>query len=125
MARPASTVLTDAELRIMRVLWEHGDVTVAEVCDRLKPRPGRATIQTMLKILERKKYVRHHLDGRTFVYRALVDKKTAGGRALQKVLASFYSQAKGSLMLRLLSDCNLDVRELSELRRLIDQSDDA
>src|SRR5665213_3380114 len=102
MARPPSTVLTDAELRIMRVLWERGEVTIGDVCEALEPALSRASVQTMLRILERKRYARHRTDGRTFVYRALVDDEAATGRAVDHLVERFFDKSEGALVMRLL-----------------------
>jgi BlaI family transcriptional regulator, penicillinase repressor len=79
MARRRSTVFTDGELRIMRVLWERGPATVAEVVDAIVgPRkPAYNTVLTMLGILEEKGYVRHEKAGRAFAYVPLVDRAEA------------------------------------------------
>ncbi len=79
MARPPSPGLTDAELRVMRVLWARKRATVADVVERLAGThtPAYNTVLTTLGILERKGYVMHEKDGRAFAYRPVVDKNAA------------------------------------------------
>jgi BlaI family transcriptional regulator, penicillinase repressor len=120
MARPASTVLTDGELRVMRVLWERGEVTIGDVCDALQPM-ARATVQTMLRILERKRYVRHRTDGRTFVYRATVDGGTASQRAVDHLVERFFDRSEGALVMRLLDRRGADAGTLRRVRALLDE----
>jgi BlaI family transcriptional regulator, penicillinase repressor len=124
MARPPSTVLTDAELRIMRVLWERGNVTIGDVCDALEPALARASVQTMLRILERKRYVRHRADGRTFVYRALVDGEAASGRAVDHLVDRFFDKSEGALVMRLLDRRGADAATLKRVRALLDEEED-
>ena len=66
MPRPKSPTLTEAELRIMNVLWARGSSTVQQVLDSLPNRPALAynSVLTTIRILEKKGYVRHVKDGR-------------------------------------------------------------
>jgi BlaI family penicillinase repressor len=124
MARPPSRVLTDAELRVMRVLWSRGDdTTIGDVCDALDPPAARATVQTMLRILERKRYVRHRTDGRTFVYRALVDDDTASQDAVDHLVERFFDRSEGALVMRLLDRRGADAATLRRVRALLDEDD--
>ncbi len=122
MARPPSTVLTDAELRVMRVIWDRdGEATIGDVCDALQPPAARATVQTMLRILERKRYVRHRVDGRSFVYRAIVDDGTASQRAVDHVVERFFDRSEGALVMRLLDRRGVDAATLRRVRALLDE----
>ena len=71
MPRPRSQGLTDAELRVMNVLWERGRASVGEVVDGIAApaKPAYNTVLTTLRILERKGYVTHEKDGRAFYLR--------------------------------------------------------
>jgi BlaI family transcriptional regulator, penicillinase repressor len=64
-----STTLTEAELRIMEVLWAQGSGTVQQVLDWLSAKPALAynSVLTTIRILERKGYVEHVKDGRAHV----------------------------------------------------------
>jgi BlaI family transcriptional regulator, penicillinase repressor len=123
MARPPTKILTDAELRIMQVLWKRGEATITDICNDLRPKAVRATVQTMLRILERKRYVRHRLDGRTFVYCALVGRNAAIGRAVQKLSSSFFARSSGALVLHLLDQHDLDPETRSRAKRLLEERD--
>ena len=74
MARKKSPNLTEAELRLMDVIWEKGESTVSEVADALPRELGLAynTVLTTLRILEEKGYLRHTKpkDSRAFVTRS-------------------------------------------------------
>src|SRR5687767_3557647 len=93
MARRKSVALTDAELRIMRVLWDRERATVGEVVDGIdeSSKPAYNTILTTLKILERKGYVTHEKGGRAFVYLPLVDRSQARRSAVSHLLARFFN----------------------------------
>ena len=79
MPRRKSENLTEVEQRVMEVLWTAGSGTVSEVLAALRtPKPlAFNTVQTMLRILEQKRYVRHAEEGRAFRYFPLVDKAEA------------------------------------------------
>ena len=70
MPRPKSLTMTDGELRLMRVLWDKGEATVGEVVDALKarPKPAYNTVLTLLRIMEKKGYVRIAKNGRAFIF---------------------------------------------------------
>jgi BlaI family penicillinase repressor len=113
------TPLTDAELRIMRILWSLPESTVNDVVDRVgPPRLARNTVMTMLGILERKGYVTHTAVGRTFVYRPLVDRETVRYSVIDDVVARFFDDSPKSLMLQLIGSERISKTDLEEIRTL-------
>ena len=124
MARPKSPGLTDAELRVMRVLWERKRATVGNVVEHLAGNrtPAYNTVLTTLGILERKGYVVHEKDGRAFTYRPIVDASEARHSALSQVLNRFFDDSPGLLVLDLLGHERTDAAELRRVRELIEQA---
>ena len=126
MARKRSTNLTEAELRLMHVLWEKGSATVAEVAEALPEELGLAynTVLTTLRILEDKGYVRHTKakEGRAFVYRPLMDREEASRNAVRHVINRFFRDSPELLVLNLLQDRDLSDQELQRIRQLIEES---
>lgn len=124
MPRRASPTPTDAELRVMHVLWDHGQATVADVVERLPGVPVLAynTVLTVLRILERKGYVSHAKTGRAFLYRARVPRAQARRRALAHLRARLFGGSTTSLVQHLLTVERLDADELDALKRLIDEA---
>lgn len=123
MARKKSLNLTEAELRLMDIVWDKGAVTVGEVASALTGEPVLAynTILTTLRILEQKGYVRHTKpqEGRAFVYRALVGRKQASRNALRHLVRGFFSNSPELLVLNLINDGELSERELRNIRTLL------
>jgi predicted transcriptional regulator len=113
--------LGDLQLAIMRVLWAHGEATVADVHEALEPERGLAltTIATMLVKMEKKGVVGHRAEGRRFVYRPLVSE----GQVRRSMVADLTSQLfRGdvtALVNHLLSEHDMDAGELHQLRELI------
>jgi predicted transcriptional regulator len=124
MARRKSVALTDAELRIMRVLWDRERATVGEVVDSIDgaSKPAYNTILTILKILERKGYVTHEKDGRAFVYLPLVGRSQARRSAVSHLLARFFNGSAEMLVLDLLGHDPLDETERERVRELLEGS---
>jgi len=123
VARKKSLNLTEAELRLMDVVWDKGAVTVGEVAAALTGAPVLAynTILTTLRILEQKGYVRHtkSREGRAFIYRAVVGRKQASRNALRHVVRGFFANSLELLVLNLLDDGDLSQRELQSIRNIL------
>jgi predicted transcriptional regulator len=123
VARKKSLNLTEAELRLMDVVWNKGAVTVGEVAASLTGEPILAynTILTTLRILEQKGYVRHTnpREGRAFIYRAVVGRKQASRNALRHLVRGFFANSPELLVLNLLDDGDLSQRELRNIRNLL------
>ncbi len=123
MARKKSPNLTEAELRLMDVIWEKGQATVGEVAEALPQDLGLAynTVLTTLRILEEKGYLRHTKvkDGRAFVYRAVVGRDEASRSAVRYLVSRFFRNSPELLVLNLLEDEELSAKELRRIRALI------
>jgi predicted transcriptional regulator len=124
MPRPRSPALTDAEARVMSVLWRNGRATVADVVAALrKKRPVTySTVQTILRILEGKGYVGHEKVARAFVYSPRVDARQARRRALRHLAARLFNGSPSLLVLNVLEDDRLEPEELSRLKKLIEDA---
>ncbi len=120
MPRKPSPTLTEAELPLMEILWKKGTATVNDVADALpKTKPvAYNTVLTMLRILERKGYVRHTKDGRAFVYQPMVDREQASRHAVRQLVSRFFEGSPELLVLNLLHDESIDERELERLKKL-------
>jgi predicted transcriptional regulator len=125
MARPVSPTLTEAELRLMKVLWERGPSTAGEAVDALAAEVelAESTVRTMLGILRDKGYVRASRRGRAFIYHPLVDQDEAQRGALRHLIQRFFDGSPAQLVLNLLRDDELDEVEVERLRRMIQEGD--
>jgi predicted transcriptional regulator len=124
MARQRSPALTDAEARVMAVLWQRQTATVGDVVAALKrKRPVTySTVQTILRILETKGYVTHDKVERAFVYRPLVDQRQARRRALRHLVSRLFDGSPSLLVLNVLEDDDIDPAEREQLKKLIEGS---
>lgn len=120
MARKKSQTLTEAELRLMDVLWEKERATIAEVTGALPPPPiAYNTVLTTMRILEQKGYVRHEEEGRAYVYIPIVAREEASSTAVSQLLRRFFRDSPGALALKLVENKNLDQSEIDRLKELI------
>jgi BlaI family transcriptional regulator, penicillinase repressor len=121
MARKRSPALTDAESRVMSVLWQRETATVGDVVAALAQERAvtYSTVQTILRILETKGYVTHEKVARAFVYRPAVDERQARQRALKHLVARLFNGSPSLLVLNVLEDEAIDRTELKRLKKLI------
>jgi len=121
VARKPSIGLTEAEHRIMAVLWDLSTATVGEVVERLdsSSRPAYNTVLTLLRILERKGYVRHEKQGRAFTYAPIVDRVQARRGALKQVLSRFFNGSREQLLMDLLGHEDVDAEQLEQVKALL------
>ena len=116
-----SNTLTEAELRLMRLLWTRGESAVADLVQALpKDAPlAYTTVLTTIRILERKGYVRHRQEGRAFLYSASVEEHEARQSEIRHVLQRFFGNSRERLLLSLLGDAQVTPAELERLKRAL------
>jgi len=119
-----SATLTEAELRLMDVLWEQGPSSVQQVMDALPKTSQLAynSVLTTIRILEKKGYVRHIKDGRAHIYRPLVEREEASRSEIRHLAHRFFKNSHEMLVLNILEERGVDAEELNRLRQLLEQT---
>ena len=119
-----SVTLTEAELRLMDVLWQQGPSTVQQVLEALPKKSQLAynSVLTTIRILEKKGYLRHIKDGRAHVYRPLVERAEASRSEIRHLANRFFKNSHEMLVLNILEDRGVDAEELRRLRQLLEQA---
>ena len=123
MARRPQDV-TDAELDVLRLLWDEGEATIRSLADRLYPGGATseyATVQKLLERLEDKGHVAHRAEGRQNVYGARVQREDLVARRLRETAEQLCDGSLTPLLTHLVSAGRLSHDELVELRRLVDR----
>ncbi len=125
MPRKSSETLTEAELKIMQVIWQKGPGTVQQILDALIDPPVLAynTVLTTIRILERKGYVQHSKDGRAHVYRPLVERDEASRSEIRHLVGRFFRNSHEDLVLNILEERGIAPEELKRLKEMLEQSD--
>ena len=119
-----SPTLTEAELRIMNVLWPLGSGTVQQVLESLPGKPELAynSVLTTIRILEKKGYIKHVKYGRAHVYVPVVARQDASRSEIRHLVGRFFKNSHEQLVLNILEDRGLDPKELKRLREVLEGS---
>jgi predicted transcriptional regulator len=116
-----SITLTEAELRLMKILWQRGESVVNDLVAAMPEGETLAynSVLTTVRILEQKGYVEHRQEGRAFVYRPCVAEQEASRSEVRHVLSRFFGNSHERLLLSLLGDEKISPAELQRLRDAI------
>jgi BlaI family transcriptional regulator, penicillinase repressor len=129
--RRKSETLTEAELRLMDVLWQKGSATVQQVLDALPEKPALAynSVLTTIRVLETKGYLEHVKDGRTHIYKPILEREEATRSEIRHLVGRFFKNSHELLVLNILEDLSsenlgsenkgLEANELKRLRALL------
>jgi predicted transcriptional regulator len=122
--RKQSPTLTEAELRLMEVLWEKGSASVHQLLEALPEKPALAynSVLTTIRILEKKGYVQHIKDGRAHIYTPLVGREEATRFEIRNLVNRFFKSSHELLVLNLLEDKGIDRAELQKVKELLQAS---
>ena len=116
-----SITLTKAELRLMKILWDRGESTVAEMVAAISAEEALAytSVLTTIRILDTKGYVSHRQEGRAFLYSSCIGEIEASRSEVRHVLHRFFGNSRERLLLSLLGDDEISPGELSRLKEAI------
>ena len=120
-----SPTLTEAELRLMEVLWQKWPATVQQMLEDLSGKMPLAynSVLTTIRILEKKGYVKHEKDGRAHVYAPLVERQEATRSEIRRLVTRFFGNSHELLVLNILKDQSVDASELKRLRKMLEGSE--
>ena len=115
---------TDAELSILRVLWERGPATVRQVHEALADtrETGYTTTLKLMQIMADKGLVTRDESTRTHVYAARVSQQQTQRQLMNDLVDRAFGGSAAELVLRALSDRRTSADELREIRKLIDDA---
>ena len=118
-----SNTLTEAELRLMKILWRRGESAVTDLVAAISENEALAynSVLTTIRILEQKGYVAHRQEGRAFVYRPIIAEHEASRSEVRHVLSRFFGNSRERLLLSLLDD-EVSPEELERLKDAIRKS---
>jgi predicted transcriptional regulator len=110
------------ELQIMNVVWDRGRATVHDVKNALSRRkPAYSTILTMMRKLEAKGYLKHEVDGRTYVYLPLISQQAVRQGVLGDLVERLFEGSTSLLLTSLVEQNRISENELCEIRKLIEE----
>ena len=113
---------TDAELAILRVLWDRGASTVREVHEALRDsqESGYTTVLKLLQIMTEKKLVLRDESERTHVYRAAYSEDQTQQHLVSDLISRAFEGSAAKLVLQALNTGKASPEELDAIRKLID-----
>ncbi len=112
-------MLTNAEHRIMEVIWARVPATVADVVEALDGKDAYTTILTLIRILKVKGYLTSRKEGRAHVFTPAVDRETVARKAARQLLSKFFGGSASELVLSFLRDEELTTEELDQIKEKI------
>ena len=120
-----SETLTQAELRVMNVLWKKGQATVQQVLEAMPEKLNLAynSVLTTIRVLENKGYLKHKKDGRAHVYEPVIAQAEATRSEVRHLVSRFFGNSQQLLLLNLLEEQNFDAEELKRLRQILQASE--
>ncbi len=113
-----SITLTEAELRLMKMLWTRGESAVSELVAAMPEGEALAynSVLTTVRILEQKGYLRHRQEGRAFLYSPCIEEQEASRSEVRHMMQRFFGNSRERLLLSLLGDEEIDPEELRRLK---------
>lgn len=122
MARPRAKELTERELEIMHVFWEHGEMTASDVRDELE-RSGRdlayTTVATLIRILTEKDCLEPTTDERPFRYRPLRSFEDVSSRMVGDLVERVFGGSREMMLKCLMDERKLSKKERAALEQLL------
>jgi len=123
MTRKNLPALSPSETEILRFVWQLEKATVQEVCDKLPPRRkiAYATVQTLLRRLEKKGYLRHRVRGKAHVFFAAAKQEHVIKKSVGDFLDRLFGGDPIPLMQYLAEHGKLDADDIEKLKQLVDR----
>src|SRR6185436_2613428 len=119
--RPKTTRPTDAELAILRVLWNRGPSTVRDVFEALSASQGYTTVLKLLQIMTDKGLVVRDESQRAHVYVPQLSEQRTQRQLLGDLADRAFGGSSAKLVLHALSDHPASTEELRDIRALLDE----
>jgi BlaI family transcriptional regulator, penicillinase repressor len=114
--------LGDLEREVMQLVWAKGPVTAEAVREELARRLKESTVRTVLRRLEEKGYVKHTVDGRTYVYEATEARSRVAAKAVQRIVDWFCNGSVEEVLVGMVDTAMLDRKRLRMLTDRITQT---
>jgi predicted transcriptional regulator len=121
--KPSAT-LTEAELRIMDMLWRKGSGRIQEVVEWLPSTLAYNSVLTTMRTLEKKGYVRHLKDGHAHIYQPVIGREQATRSEIKHLVGRFFRDSHEALLLNILQDDVIGPEELKHLREMLERSEE-
>ena len=113
--------LTKAEEQIMQVLWDLKKGFIKDILERLpEPKPAYNTVSTIVRILEKKGFIKHKAYGKTHEYSPAVSKKKYTSASTDKLLKNYFNGSMESMLSFFVKEKKIDVKELDAILKQLE-----
>src|ERR1700755_3374987 len=113
--------LTKAEEQIMQILWQLKEAIVKDIIEQMPdPKPAYNTVSTVVRVLEGKGFIDHKAYGNSHVYFPTISDADYKKFTFDKMMRSYFNNSYQSLVSFIADEKKLDINELDELTKLID-----
>jgi BlaI family transcriptional regulator, penicillinase repressor len=121
MSQKELVAVSRAETEVLRIVWHLGQATVQQVADQLPANRGiaYATVQTLLRRLEKKGYIRHHVEGKAHVFIPAARKERVIQRSVRDFLDRLFDGDPLPLVQHLAAHGHITAEDIERLRDLI------
>lgn len=115
--------ISDAELKVMKVIWKFKEATSLEIIKQLQHRNWNDnTIRTLINRLIAKKAIGiSKKEGKTYTYVPLINEKTYKLKRAKQFINQMYNDSLIDMLLNLVEDGKLTKSDLEKLIELIDK----
>jgi BlaI family penicillinase repressor len=123
--KKAFSELSPLEMEFMRIIWERGNATAAEIKEILKSSHPLAdtTVHTILANMRKKNYIKPiPTVERALRFAPQISRDIIAGNSLRRVLWNFFGGSPKRLMAYLLKEEKVDEREMAEIRQMLKTS---
>jgi BlaI family penicillinase repressor len=124
MTKQKLRAMSPAETEILRLVWQLKDATVQQIRDQL-PRNRKIaykTVQTLLRRLENKGYLKHRTEGKAHVFYPAIKRDRVVKRTVVDFLDRLFGGDPRPLMQFLAEDGHINANDVERLKKLIDKS---
>lgn len=117
--------ITEKEMAIMKMLWEHGPLFVRELVELYdEPRPHFNTVSTLVRLLEQKGHVSHEVIGGNHRFFAVTPREEIRDRRVGEVIKDYFSNSYLKMVSALVKEEKISADDLRELLDMVEQNDD-
>jgi BlaI family transcriptional regulator, penicillinase repressor len=118
-----SKILTEMELKIMKVVWKLNEATVHDVLNELGEEYAYNTVSTIIRVLEQKGFTQNRKEGRSHFYSATITKESYEETSLENLTTNLFDDAPLSLVKRLVGSKKISALEIEELKQFLKDQD--
>lgn len=116
--------LTKAEEEIMHMIWEHGESSVSELIQQMdNPKPPHSSVSSIVRILEKKGFVDHKPDGRSFKYFSIIEKKDYSHFSIKRLVSNYFEGSMNELVSFLVKENDLSLSELESIKEQLEKEE--